>query len=536
MFSIAYITRYRDGNITRKNVHSHSIRASLVGRDTTSNACLFYHPGTQRTITSDEFVLDETLAAGPAFHLDYDGGLYFNKYSDHSDKIRPPFFSPEQTVFTTTTSLPLQGKIITIPQSPTNRIYTVQLLDGSLHQFVEHELSSVDPNLPIDSNNPPLSTFPSWITNIYKATVVLPEYNKPLRGLLIHKNNEWYFRFGKKDTNKSILLPDFYTKAHIMQQSLHLFQGHPKDKSLAKLQKQHNLSIAIAKHVSARGLSTENVPTLLQHKFLNPKDKFIWDSAYAEEYDGLLGLPCWVSISEAQFQKEKHKYTDVLPSMAVSTVKYDEFGKPKRAKYRIVALGNFEKDRWSKSDCYAPVMSLLELRLLVALAVKNNRVLQNADIKQAFVQSILPPDTSYIIKPPPGCPLTLPNTYWKLLRTLYGLRRSPRHWFDRATTIMQKCGLQPTPNAPCIFHGELIPNRPKLYLGMYVDDLIYFSKDPTVEKEFENRLSQFVTTDFMGKVTHFLGIKFDWKQNSERTSVHLSQASFRRKPNTRSWP
>lgn len=60
MFAVAYITRYRDGNISRKNVHSHSIRAILVGRDPTSNACHFYHSGTQRTITSDEFVLDET--------------------------------------------------------------------------------------------------------------------------------------------------------------------------------------------------------------------------------------------------------------------------------------------------------------------------------------------------------------------------------------------------------------------------------------------------------------------------------------------
>ena len=192
-----------------------------------------------------------------------------------------------------------------------------------------------------------------------------------------------------------------------------------------------------------------------------------------------------MTITEAQFRKERHKYTDVLPSMAASKIKYDELGKPKRAKYRIVALGNYEKDRWSTSDCYAPVMSLLELRFLVALAVKNNRVLKNADIKQAFVQAHLPPEESYIIKPPPGCPLTPPNTYWKLLRTLYGLRRSPKHWFDKAATSMKSIGLTPSPHAPCIFHGELLPNKPKLYLGMYVDDLLYFSSDPDVEAEFE---------------------------------------------------
>ena len=47
--------------------------------------------------------------------------------------------------------------------------------------------------------------------------------------------------------------------------------------------------------------------------------------------------------------------------MAVSTIKFDKDGMPKRAKYRIVALGNLEYRDWSKSKVYAPVMSLLEL-------------------------------------------------------------------------------------------------------------------------------------------------------------------------------
>ena len=46
--------------------------------------------------------------------------------------------------------------------------------------------------------------------------------------------------------------------------------------------------------------------------------------------------------------------------------KYDETGQPKRAKYRIVALGNMDPYAWEKSDCYAPVISQLELRLLVS--------------------------------------------------------------------------------------------------------------------------------------------------------------------------
>lgn len=72
--------------------------------------------------------------------------------------------------------------------------------------------------------------------------------------------------------------------------------------------------------------------------------------------------------------------------MATSLIKYDQYGKPKRAKYCIVALGNLETHKWSKSECYAPVLSLMELRLMANLTVKHKRVLKNADVKQAFVQ------------------------------------------------------------------------------------------------------------------------------------------------------
>ena len=527
MFSVAYLSRHRDGNITRKNTHSHSIRAILVGRDPSSTSFLFYHPGTQKTLTSDTFTIDETLPSGPAFRLEYDGGLYFNRYTDFNDKIRPPLFIPEQTVFITSHNPPLKATILTVPTSPIDRVYTVTLDDGSIQQLFENELSHTDPNIDISTNNPPTTFFPTWInSNITKATLYLPNMSKPTRGYLILRDNEWHFRHGNKTTNASIPLPDFYSTAHTLCKNLQLFEGHPRHKTIASVIKSRELSHIIAKHVSARNLTTEDIPTLLQHHLLNDNDKVIWNQAYAEEYFGLVDLPCWGTITEKEFQANKHLYKSILPSMAVATIKYDEFGKPKRAKYRIVALGNLESHKWTKNECYAPVMSLMELRLMVAMAIKHRRYLKCGDVKQAFVQAVLPPEEQYIVKPPVGCPYSPPGTYWKLKRTLYGLRRSPRHWFDRATKILQQIGLNPCPHAPCLFHGEIIPGRPKLYLGIYVDDFVYFSTDPEVESIFEQKLNALHTTDFMGKVTHFLGIKFQWKETQERLSVHLSQEAF----------
>ena len=89
---------------------------------------------------------------------------------------------------------------------------------------------------------------------------------------------------------------------------------------------------------------------------------------------------------------------------------------------RIVALGNLDPHNWSKSVMFAPVLSQMELQLLVALAMCHNQVLKSGDVVQAFCQSYLPAGENYICKAPVGCLLTLPNTYLKLKKTLYRLK------------------------------------------------------------------------------------------------------------------
>jgi len=172
-------------------------------------------------------------------------------------------------------------------------------------------------------------------------------------------------------------------------------------------------------------------------------------------------------------------------------------------------------------------MSQLGLRLLTSLAISHKTVLKNCDIKQAFVQSSLPPDECYFVKPPVGCPKSKPGTYWWLLRSLYGLWRAPKLWFDKLSNNLKAMGLENTPNSPCLLKGILIPGDQPIYVGIYVDDIIYFSPSSYVEKRFESLLSTIGNVDFMGQVSHFLGIEFTWKHlPGGHLCVSLAQQSF----------
>ena len=517
MFSVAYVD-YKDVHTLK----TQTVKAILLGRSDISHALEFYHPHTKRVLTSAIFRLDETLTAGPSFGLPYDGGFYFHKFVDTSTQYIAPTFEPKEKVFVNTPLGDTTGTILTIPLQNDN-IYTIQLNDGSMHQYLERDIRKISTPTTVD---PPLNTIPKWLQHLSKCTLFLNTMDKPKHGYLVQQNNQHFFRPGHKTTNTLIPLPHFDSQALHLIHTHQLFKGHPHFTKLIQAKQNYFLSNTVAKHVSTAGLTSTDVPTLLQHKNLTPGDKKIWDAAYEEEYFGLKNLPAWSVITESEFKNMRHIYKTALPTMAISTIKYNELGHPTRAKYRIVALGNLDPHEWSRSDCYAPVMSLLELRLITALAVRHKRILKSGDVKQAFVQATLPPEENYVLKPPPGCYLTPPNTYWLLKRTLYGLKRSPRHWYERAVQILTQVGLTQCKHSPCLFRGEIIDGQPPLYLGLYVDDFVYFSVSDAVERKFENKLKSLTKVEFMGHVSHFLGIRYQWRQKDGDVKVHMSQEAF----------
>ncbi len=88
---------------------------------------------------------------------------------------------------------------------------------------------------------------------------------------------------------------------------------------------------------------------------------------------------------------------------------------------------------WSKDATVVPVLSQLELHLLTSLAVYNRYVLKNCDIKQAFIQSKLPSDKEYFLRPPAG----------HLLQSLYGLKHAPKLLFEMLSNHLRSILLKP---------------------------------------------------------------------------------------------
>jgi len=391
-----------------------------VGKCLNSDGLQFYNPTNGTFVSLIDYRFQNHTTSGSQFGFKYHPGLFIYRL-DETTNIFTPKFQLDSEVLVHSHSPPHKAKIVGIPTYNRPDINTVLFPDGSIT-----ESSSADNLLEaIPSTSSPSSDIllPSWIQQNANATLFLTSMSKPRHGKLkLDDSNEWIFcPKNSTDLSMGICLENLMANCQHLLESGQLFHGHTKFKRVYNTRAQVQLKDCVLRHVSAHGLTSSVAPSSLKsHSSMNSVDQSTWNDAYLEEYDGLASLPTWEVLTETQF-KALSNGVKFLPSMAIATIKYDSFNRPKRAKYRIVVLGNHDYHTWSKEATAAPVMSQLELRLLTSLAILHRRYLKNCDVKQAFVMSSLPENEQYFVKPPVGCFRSKPGTYWRLLRSLYGL-------------------------------------------------------------------------------------------------------------------
>jgi hypothetical protein len=542
MFSVAYIKYRREGGRVKDKWSAQSLKCIAVGTCQKSDGLLFYHPPSKQLITcGDGHKFDTFSPSGPQFNQKFDGNFVFSFNSTRDAVHRPPSYELSAKVFYKDPLYPdryQSASILSQPIDDDHDTYTVQNTStGEILQLLATEIFDHNPTISPStaSTSVPFPHLP-WLHHHAKVTLFLNDRMPTSKqGFLNHDRGIWSFHPGHskgKPSGPPIPLPQFFEIAESMVENKKIFNGWKTRAFVTNARNTRATANVLAHLVYSRKVSASNLhsmqaPTLLNHSRLHPDDKITWDAAYMSEYNGLVDIDTWETISESQFQSMKHLYKGIMPTMAISTIKYDGNGNPTRAKYRIVALGNLDPHSWTKQDCFAPVLSQLELRFLTALAARNKCIPKTGDVTQAFCQSCLPDDEHYICRPPPGCPITPPNTYWRLKKTLYGLKRSPRHFYELAKKILLDVGLQQHPTSPCIFYGSLIEGHPPLYLGLYVDDFIYFSQSSQVEKLFESKFGNAISTDFNGQIGYFLGINFTCtRHNDDTVTIHLGQEAF----------
>ncbi|KAE8719636.1 Mediator of RNA polymerase II transcription subunit 23 [Hibiscus syriacus] len=152
--------------------------------------------------------------------------------------------------------------------------------------------------------------------------------------------------------------------------------------------------------------------------------------AVEEELKALENNNTWIIVD---FSKDKKP----VGCKWVFTVKYKVDGSIERYKARLVAKGFTQSFGVDYHETFAPVAKLNTVRVLLSLAVNENWVLHQLDIKNAFLNGNL--EEEVYMRIPPGVKSNTGKAC-RLLKSLYGLKQSPRAWFDRFTKVIIQDG------------------------------------------------------------------------------------------------
>jgi len=203
-----------------------------------------------------------------------------------------------------------------------------------------------------------------------------------------------------------------------------------------------------------------------------------------------------------------------LPLTWVWKYKFDKHGFVTKFKARICVRGDLQPP--SEKDTYAATLAAKSFRVLMALAARWDLQLKQLDAVNAFPNS--PLDEEVYVELPDG--FKQPGMVGRLLRALYGLRRSPRLWQKLLSDTLTELGLKFVPEEPCLFVNHW------LIVFFFVDDIVYMFRDLDQNRadEFCRQLTGKFKMRDLGELRWFLGIRI--VRDREKRQIRLSQDSY----------
>ncbi|XP_024190212.1 uncharacterized mitochondrial protein AtMg00810-like [Rosa chinensis] len=132
------------------------------------------------------------------------------------------------------------------------------------------------------------------------------------------------------------------------------------------------------------------------------------------------------------------------------------------------------------------------------------------DVKNAFLHGELHEEV-YMKQPGGFEHPEYPNHVCKLLKSLYGLKQAPRAWNDKFTAFLPALGFTSSYADPSLF--VKITGSSKVYLLLYVDDIIITGNSEALIAEVKTQLQTEFEMKDLGDLHYFLGLEIKYVTN-----------------------
>jgi hypothetical protein len=203
----------------------------------------------------------------------------------------------------------------------------------------------------------------------------------------------------------------------------------------------------------------------------------------------------------------------------VYIVKQTPEGKIDRYKARLVAKGYSQTYGIDYDETFAPVAKMSTVRMLVSCAANFNWPLHQLDVKNAFLHGDLQEEV-YMEIPPGFATSQAAGKVFKLKKSLYGLKKSPRAWFDRFRLAVCGMGYKQCNGDHTVFYRH---SKTRItILAVYVDDIVITGDDAEEILRLKKKLGEAFEVKDLGQLKYFLGIEIA----RSRKGIVLSQRKY----------
>ncbi|KAK1427083.1 hypothetical protein QVD17_15766 [Tagetes erecta] len=202
---------------------------------------------------------------------------------------------------------------------------------------------------------------------------------------------------------------------------------------------------------------------------LESAEKGKWLQAMTEEMESLHQNKTWVLVDRP---KDKRVVDSKWLYKVKSGLTEDD---PPRFKARLVARGFTQIEGVDYNEVFSPVVKHSSIRIILSLVASRDYELEQLDVKTAFLHGNL--DEVIYMKQPMGFEeLGKENQVCLLKRSLYGLKQSPRCWYQRFDETMLTNYFKRSSYDSCVYLKEYKSGK-FIYLLLYVDDMLICCED-----------------------------------------------------------
>src|SRR5438128_308180 len=185
------------------------------------------------------------------------------------------------------------------------------------------------------------------------------------------------------------------------------------------------------------------------------------------------------------------------------TVKQTPEGKVDRYKARLVTKGYSQTYGIDYDETFAPVAKMSTVRALISCATNFGWPLHQLDVKNAFLHGDLQEEVYMEISL--GFMNKTIGKVCRLNKSLYGLKQSPRAWFDRFRRAICDMDYTQCNGDHTVFYKHRGTHI--TILAVYVDDIVITGDDVEEIKWLKKRPGDTFEVKDIGQLRYFLGIE-----------------------------